>query len=289
MTARENVMPRFYPQNIDFARRKAKKLKAADEGRALTACQHAYAVMTGYSSWAELVTTIKRGHHAASPLDEEVGTDERNRRENYQADRLAVVFSIPLGEALSLVQSVRPMGSASASSRQSYDRAANFGAPTNQNIPSEVNNSVMDEIYAAVRKPIIEEEQRRLLDVAAKMPTVTDEDRFSKAIFLNMVDKKMGVMRDGVGSEDYAYRLDQVVRRFLKICLDSKDLNSAWVMLTDIAYDFHIAGKPTDEHICYDAMNVIENSFRTELGIEVKVESPEERATRYLKRSIGIY
>lgn len=275
-------MPRFNVKHVNFAAKKARELKAVAEGRSLTACQQAYAFMIGYSGWAELAEQVKRERHAASPLNEDVSAAERTRREDYHADRLSALWSISREEALSLVRIVCPTGPTSAKSKPSYDSAADFGMPNNQSMPDKESGSVFDSIYAAVRKPMIDEEERRLHDIAVKMPSRTDEDRVSKAIFLNMAFKKMDVLKYGVGYEDYAYRLDELVRRFLVICIDSKDFNSAWMKLSDVAYDLHTAGERTEESLCYDAMNVLEKAFESVLGIKIEKETPEERALRYL-------
>ncbi|TWA73718.1 hypothetical protein FBZ83_12910 [Azospirillum brasilense] len=108
-------MSRFYVIHVSFAAMKAKKLKAAVEGRTLTACKHAYAVMTGYMSWSELTAVQASKRYTPSPLDEDASADERAKREAYQAVRLAAFWDIPPVDALTLVCKVRPTASASAS------------------------------------------------------------------------------------------------------------------------------------------------------------------------------
>ena len=110
-------MSRFQIIHATFAAKKAKELKAAVDGRTLTACQHAYAVMIGYSNWAEMAAVAASKRYAPSPLDETVSADERAGRETYQADRLAALWGIPPEESLALVHKVRPTASTSASNR----------------------------------------------------------------------------------------------------------------------------------------------------------------------------
>lgn len=110
-------MSRFQIIHATFAAKKARELKAAVDGRPLTVCQHAYAVMIGYSNWAEMAAVAASKRHAPSPLDEAVGADERAGRETYQADRLAALWDIPPEVALTLVRKVRPTASMSVSHR----------------------------------------------------------------------------------------------------------------------------------------------------------------------------
>lgn len=110
-------MSRFYVAHVNFAAMKAKKLKAAVESRTLTACKHAYAVMTGYTDWSELTAVQASKRYTPSPLDDHASADERAERETYQADRLAACWNIPPLDALTLICKVRPTASASASTR----------------------------------------------------------------------------------------------------------------------------------------------------------------------------
>lgn len=266
-------MSRFNLKSMSFASKKAKEIKAVVEDFPLTACQRAYAVMIGYSDWNELkVVTSKR--LPPSLLDEDIDTIEKGRRENYQTDRLAALWKIPTEEALTLVRKIRPTALVAASGHNYHAKV-----PDSKDIQDKSAGSI-DQIYAAIRESIIIKEKERLLAEAEKMPTRTDEERLFKAIFVNMADKKIDVMKHGVGSEDYACRLNEIIRDFLGKCDDIKNPQKAWMEFRDMTLDLSGAGRRTDAHICYEAMDVLSKAFRSELGIEFKEESPKERVIR---------
>ncbi|MBK3735253.1 hypothetical protein GAY29_19505 [Azospirillum brasilense] len=138
------------------------------------------------------------------------------------------------------------------------------------------------EILAAIMKQNVEQERKRLLAEAEKMRAETEEERLHKAIFKGMIERKLSVMTNGIGSEDYAARLNGIVAHFFRNCDNIKEPQNAWIKLFDMAYDLHSEGDRSQEHICYDAMAILEEAFKRELGIEFKHETPEESAARRL-------
>ncbi|WP_025828192.1 hypothetical protein [Acetobacter okinawensis] len=274
-------MSRFNLKFMSFAIKKAKEIKAVVEDRPLTACQRAYAVMIGYSDWNELKVVTSK-HLPPSQLDEDIDTIEQGRRENYQTDRLVALWNIPAEEALTLIRKIRPTASVAASGHNDHAKTPDSRVLSDKDRQDESAGSIMDEIYAAIREPIIIKEKVRLLAEAEKMPTRTDEERLFKAIFVNMADKKIDVMKHGVGSEDYARRLNEIIRDFLGNCDDIKNPQKEWMEFRDMTFDLSRAGRSTDVHICHEAMDVLSKAFRSELGVEFKEESPEEWVIRRL-------
>lgn len=138
------------------------------------------------------------------------------------------------------------------------------------------------EILSAIMKQNVEQERKRLLAEAEKMSAETEEECLHKAIFKGMIDKKLSVMANGIGCEDYAARLNSIVAQFFRICDNIKEPQNAWIKIFDMAYDFHSEGNRAQEHICYDAMAILEKAYKDELGVELKHETPEESLTRRL-------